>query len=265
MTSNQNRVSPGVPTGGQFTTTTKPEAPLQLAAFIDPTGHLAGMDRARAQACLGLELGTEAAHCYHQLLGDAARAANPKADRVYVSKKVDPEFGVVLKCSSLGDRDGNDLNSDSFVFPDRDFDEDYLDAYTEWDEDSQELYINLNASDPTRYNGSTTFPGITGSERVKALGAASEELQSAAAELYVQHLSSKIKTEHPAAGRVLFERDIDPEEGVTFEAGAVVDAAGAPLEADAHVHTDVTFHDIHLDRHLDYDESADQLYLDLTK
>lgn len=152
MTTNQSRVDAGVPAGGQFAATAHQEPALQLTPFTDPTSHLEGMDRARAQAALANELGIEAAHCYHQLLGDAARAANPKADRVYVSKKVDPEFGVVFKCSALGDRNGNDLNSDTFVFPDREFDEDYLDSYTEWDEDSQELYIDL-ASDGGTLDG----------------------------------------------------------------------------------------------------------------
>lgn len=107
------------------------------------------------------------------------------------------------------------------------------------------------------------FGHLSGMEKATAQADYAQSLNREAASAYVEDLSAKILTVNPDAARLYVNRKADVEYGLTFSLDRVEDKYGNFVDIDLTALEQDTFQDVHLDAHVDSDDSADQLYINL--
>ncbi|WP_422758959.1 hypothetical protein [Paenarthrobacter sp. C1] len=135
----------GVPTGGQFAATAHGEPGIALNNPItDPFAHLAGLNRARAQADYAQTISAEAAAAYVDHLSDKLLAINPDFTRLNVGRKYDIDYGLTFTIESVEDKDGNYGDVDLEHLQEETFHDAYLDQHVAYDDTRNECYIRLS-------------------------------------------------------------------------------------------------------------------------
>jgi hypothetical protein len=110
---------------------------------------------------------------------------------------------------------------------------------------------------------SDPFAHLTGMDRARAQSEYAQQLNREATAAYVEDLSEKMLAINPEFARIYVNRNADVETGLTFTLDHVEDIHGNYGDADLMALENHGFQDIHLDSHVDYDEKADRLYINL--
>ncbi|MBG0738997.1 hypothetical protein IV500_06110 [Paeniglutamicibacter antarcticus] len=110
----------------------------------DPFSHLTGMDKARAQVGYAQQINAEAVSAYVGDLSAKLLAINPEFGRLYVNRTTDVEQGTTFTLDRVEDIHGNVGDVDVTGLADEAFQDNYLDPHVDYDEGSDELYINLD-------------------------------------------------------------------------------------------------------------------------
>jgi hypothetical protein len=112
--------------------------------LLDPFAHLAGMDKARAQGAYARTISSEAASAYVTDISAKIMAANPDAARLYFNRKTDVESGLTFDMDRVEDVHRNALDVDLSAIEDTTFQDAFLDGHLDFDEPTDELYLNLD-------------------------------------------------------------------------------------------------------------------------
>lgn len=109
----------------------------------DPFAHLEGLERSRAEHRHGDALQTKAVQGYVNNLRSAILAQAPTATRLVVDRSADVESGLTFRLSYAEDGEGRYVEADLQTLQEYSFQDIYLDPYVEYDEATQDLYIDL--------------------------------------------------------------------------------------------------------------------------
>jgi hypothetical protein len=110
----------------------------------DPFAHLTGMDKARAQGAYARTISAEAASAYVADISTKIMAANPDAARLYFNRKTDVESGLTFDMDRVEDVHRNAVDIDLSAIEDTTFQDAFLDGHLDFDEPTDELYLNLD-------------------------------------------------------------------------------------------------------------------------
>jgi hypothetical protein len=110
----------------------------------DPFAHLSGMDRARAQSAYAQEINAEATDAYVKGISAKLLAINPEFARLYVNRNADVESGLTFTLNRVEDIHRNFGDVDLSELEDHAFQDIHLDGHVDYDEATDELYINID-------------------------------------------------------------------------------------------------------------------------
>jgi hypothetical protein len=270
MTAVPNRQPEGIPTGGQFAAKVKSDAvsALVVAAPAPKTlGNVLSDRYFAAKKQMEAHDQNEWVRDVHEDFPEAAYA------KVNIENDAGGRYTAGV---DLYTADGTpiDLDSNDEAILESDFD-------TDWDmsqhriEEAGALCLqddvfslksiqdNWAAVQSSTEPATDPFAHLTGMDKANAQVEYARKVNTEAAETYVKHLTSEILVAHPNAARINVSRKVDVEYGHHFKLLNVINADGDELDVDLGALQDEGFHDIYLDPHTDYDESDDQLYIDL--
>lgn len=111
---------------------------------FDPFIHLSGMDRARAQSQYAQTLNQQAAAAYVKDISTKLLAINPDAARLYVNRRTDVEYGLTFRLDRVEDMYRNVVDVDLSVLEDDTFQDVHMDPFVDFDESTEELYVNID-------------------------------------------------------------------------------------------------------------------------
>lgn len=259
MTTEPNRQPEGIPTGGQFAKTTHSDRTVTLD---DPrTARRAAFNRfATATDARILALKEDASRAQLRNMIDDLRQAHPEVQSFELYLDDDGDIAA----NFVRDADGNDIEEAEVDLTEslRAADPDEMQALACVPHDVDEM-LAWEPEGGLAQDPADPFAHLTGMDKAKAQARFAQKASAEAAEAYVGHLASEILVAEPNAARLNVSRKVDVEYGHVFTLQNVINADGDVLDVDLTALQDEAFHDIHLDRHVDYDDSGDQSYIDL--
>ena len=110
----------------------------------DPFAHLTGMEKATAQSEYAQSLNHEATAAYVDDISAKILAVNPDAARLYVNRKTDVEYGLTFSLDRVEDADRNAVDVDLSALEQDAFQDLHLDTHVQYDDATEELYINID-------------------------------------------------------------------------------------------------------------------------